>query len=250
MVRVIINGSSGRMGKVVASLIENREDMRVVAGVDLVASEANFPIYDSLDLVSEEADVVIDFSNVQSIESLIAAALNKNLAVVVATTALGEKEEALLRKASTSIAIFKSGNMSLGINLVQSLVNSAAKFLGSNFDVEIIEKHHNQKVDAPSGTALMLADSVNAAFDNSLNYIYGREGKEAKREPNELAIHAIRGGSIVGEHEVIFAGVDEVITISHSSYSRNVFATGAIEAALFLAQQKSGMYNMQDIINS
>ncbi len=250
MVRVIINGCSGRMGKVVASLIGNRKDMVVVAGVDVIESTQNFPLYSSLAAVKEKADVIIDFSNADSIASFLPTAQERSLAVVVATTALGEREDALLKEASKKIAVFKSGNMSLGINLMQQLAGSAAKFLGFGFDIEIIEKHHNQKKDAPSGTALMLADSINNALNNRLNYVCGREGKEAKREVNELGIHSVRGGTIVGEHQVIFAGEDEIITITHTSYSRSVFAAGAIAAAAFLVNQKPGLYNMKNLIEA
>ena len=249
MKRVIINGCGGRMGTVLTDLIGKMNDMRVVAGVDVVTVERPYPVFGSLELCTEEADVMIDFSSSKSLHAYLPVAVSRALPLVVATTGLGNAELELLAEASTSIPIFRSGNMSLGINLVQQLLQSTTKVLGDRYDIEIIEKHHNLKKDAPSGTALMLADSINAVRLKKLRYVCGREGSDALRQMDELGIHAIRGGTIVGQHEVIFAGQDEVISIEHQSFSRQVFATGAISAARYTLRQRSGLYSMQDMIN-
>ncbi|MCB5250515.1 MAG: 4-hydroxy-tetrahydrodipicolinate reductase [Candidatus Cloacimonetes bacterium] len=248
MTRVILNGCYGRMGKTLTTLIASQQNVEVVAGIDLNQGDAPFAVFSSLSECNIAADVVIDFSTPQSLHSYIPSAVEKNLAVVVATTGLEEKELTLLEEASSKIAIFRSGNMSLGINLLEKVVATAAKVLADSFDIEIVEKHHNQKQDSPSGTAMMLADSVNEALNNSLNYTFGRHGLKTKREKGELGIHAVRGGTIVGEHEVIFAGEDEVISFSHRAFSRNVFATGAIAAAKYIATVAPGIYNMSDML--
>ncbi|MCK9482510.1 MAG: 4-hydroxy-tetrahydrodipicolinate reductase [Bacteroidia bacterium] len=248
MTRVILNGCNGRMGKTLATLIASQQNVEVVAGIDLNQGDASFPVFSSLSECDVIADVIIDFSTPQSLHSYVPSAVEKGLALVVATTGLEEKELSLLEEASSKIAIFRSGNMSLGINLLQKVVATAAKVLADSFDVEIVEKHHNQKQDSPSGTALMLADSVNEALDNSLSYTFGRHGLKTKREKGELGIHAVRGGTIVGEHEVLFAGEDEVISFSHRAFSRNVFATGAIAAAKYITTVAPGIYNMSDML--
>jgi 4-hydroxy-tetrahydrodipicolinate reductase len=251
MTKVILNGANGRMGKVLSQLISTLEDIEVVAGIDTRKEQnGSFPIFSSLAECNLSADVMIDFSLPEAIHSYIATAIERKIALVVATTALGEAELKALQEATKSIPIFRSANMSLGINLIQQLLQQAQKVLDHSFDIEIVEKHHKMKKDAPSGTAFMLADAINEVSDPPYTYLYGREGKDCQRKDNELTIHALRGGTIVGEHSVMFAGSDEVITISHTAYSRNVFASGAISAATFLATQKPGLYSMKDLIQA
>ncbi|MDC7126499.1 MAG: 4-hydroxy-tetrahydrodipicolinate reductase [Spirochaetales bacterium] len=241
MIKVILIGSSGKMGQILSSSINAYEDMEVVAGIDLRQNGSQFPVYEKLKDVEEDADVIIDFSNPATLPLYLQEAISRKIPAVIATTGLDEADIEKINEASKTIAIFRSANMSLGINLLQNLVRTAASILGNSFDVEIIEKHHNMKKDAPSGTAFMLAESVNEAFNNKLSFNYGRHGKDCKRSDNEIGIHAVRGGTIVGEHDVIFAGNDEVITINHSATSRSVFATGGIAAARFLTGCKAGL---------
>ena len=249
MIKVILIGSSGRMGRMLESLISESSDMEVVAGIDIVDGSGSFPVYSQLAEYTEKADVIIDFSSPATLDSYLSEAAARKIPAVIATTGLDDSDLERISRASESTAVFRSANMSLGINLLQKLVSTAASILGPGFDVEIIEKHHNMKKDSPSGTALMLADSVNSAFDGRLEYVYGRSGRDCKRAENELGIHAMRGGTIVGEHSVYFAGNDEVITISHAANSRNVFATGAVAAARFLTGCRPGLYSMQDLID-
>lgn len=248
MNRVILYGCSGRMGQVITTMAERIDNLTIVAGIDVCLSEREYQIYPSLADCPVSADVLLDFSSPKSLYSYLDVAIARKLAVVVATTGLGTAELELLAKASEHIPVFRSGSMSLGVNLVQQLIKSAAKVLGEQFDVEIIEKHHNLKKDAPSGTALMLADSVNEGRTKKLSYVFGRHGNDTQRKSDELGIHSLRGGTIVGEHEVSFAGKDEVITIAHQAYSRQVFATGALMASSYIVEQKPGIYTMQDMI--
>lgn len=248
MIRIIIHGCNGKMGKVVAKLAAESHDFKIVAGVDKNISPLDFPVYSDLKDVKEEADVVIDFSYHEAVPNLVKAALQKKLPVVIATTGLSEEELKVIGEASKEIPIFKSANMSLGVNILINLVKEAAKILHQDFDIEIIEKHHNMKKDAPSGTALMIADSINQVLNDKKAYVYGRHTKTEQRKPNELGIHAVRGGTIVGEHQVIFAGHDEVITISHSAQSREIFGYGALQAAKFIINQKPGLYTMEDLV--
>ncbi|MDC7246184.1 MAG: 4-hydroxy-tetrahydrodipicolinate reductase [Sphaerochaetaceae bacterium] len=251
MVHIILNGANGRMGKVLANQISNMEEVQVVAGIDTRDdSSTEFPIYRSLNECNVKGDVMIDFSTPDAVNSYIDTAVERKLPIVVATTALGEKEIQALDKASVSIPIFRSANMSLGINLLQQLLQQSQKVLDHSFDIEIIEKHHNMKKDAPSGTAFMLAEAINEVSDPPYEYLYGREGKNCKRKENEMTLHAVRGGSIVGEHSVIFAGTDEVITLTHTAYSRSVFANGAISAAKFISGIAPGYYSMKDLIEA
>jgi 4-hydroxy-tetrahydrodipicolinate reductase len=238
------------MGTVVTDLVKAQPNMEIVAGIDVHQSDRPYPIYESLSACTTEADVIIDFSSPQSVRTMLPAAVERKLPLVIATTGLSEDDLAIVNKSAQQIPIFRSGNMSLGINLLQQLLKRAAQVLGTSFDVEIIEKHHNQKKDAPSGTALMLADAIGEAREEELSYVYGRSGVDAQRKQGELGIHAIRGGTIVGQHEVIFAGPDEMITIGHQAFSRQVFATGAIAAARYLVTQQPGMYNMQDMLST
>ena len=248
MIKVILNGCNGRMGRVITDLIEKQNDMTVTAGIDIAPGDKTYPVYPNLRDCGEKADVLIDFSNPAILPQLISDIQKKRLPAVIATTGLSDSDLVLLEEASRVVPLFRSFNMSLGINLVQQLVQNASKILGDRFDVEIIEKHHNKKKDSPSGTALMLADSVNQVRTEKLEYVFGRSGNDALRRSNELGIHAFRGGTIVGEHEVVFTGTDEIIEVGHKAYSRQIFATGAIAAARFLTECRPGLYNMQDML--
>lgn len=251
MVRAIMHGCNGRMGTIISDLCEKDNNISIVGGIDKAGqSKFSYPVYASFTDCDLEADVVIDFSNASAVPELLQYCVNKQVPCVLCTTGLSAELMEEVTKASEKVAILKSANMSLGINLLLKLVKEAAQVLaGAGFDIEIVEKHHNQKLDAPSGTAIALADSINEEFDGVYEYVYDRSQRRAKRDSKELGISAVRGGSIVGEHDVIFAGADEVITFSHTAYSRAVFGKGAIEAAKFLAGKVPGMYNMSDVIN-
>jgi len=250
MTKIIMHGCNGKMGRVITSLIENDTDSAIVAGIDpLVSINNSYPVYQNINECAIEADVIIDFSNAKAIDNLIEYAEKKHIPVVLCTTGLSEEQIAKVNEVSKRVAILRSANMSLGINMLFKLLQDATKLLSpAGFDVEIVEKHHNQKLDAPSGTALALADSVKSALDDSYYYVYDRSDVRQKRDPKEIGISAVRGGSIVGEHEVIFAGLDEVVTFKHTAYSKSIFAKGAVEAAKFLAGKEPGLYDMQDVI--
>lgn len=248
MTRVIIHGCSGRMGAALTETAKQIPGLEVVAGVDVHESDRPYPIFPSLAACPLEADVMIDFSSPESLASYAAIAKERGLGLVIATTGYSSEEIALVDELALSLPILRSGNMSLGINLVQQLVREASKVLGEQYDVEIVEKHHNQKKDAPSGTALMLADSVNEGRVEHLEYVWGRHGNDAQRTRGELGIHAIRGGTVVGEHEVFFFGKDEILSIDHRINSRQVFATGALYGARYIANRKNGLYSMADMI--
>lgn len=247
---ILLHGCNGRMGQTITRLLSEDPIINIVCGVD---SEVNkytnpYPVYSRLEDVTEKVDVVIDFSNHNTLEGLLNFGTKNNLGLVLCTTGYTKEERESMINASKLIPIFNSGNMSLGINLLQSLAKQAAAKLYGSFDIEIIEKHHNQKLDAPSGTALMIADAINSELDNKMDYVYERQSKREKRPKNEIGMHSIRGGAIVGEHEVIFAGVGEVIEIRHSAISRDVFGVGAISAAKFLYKKSAGMYDMKNLI--
>lgn len=249
MIKIILHGCSGRMGSVLTDLIAPMDSMEVVAGIDVVTTNRAYPIFSSLEACTVSADVIIDFSSAASLVTYLPTAIQHKLPVVVATTGLTADALDLLDQAAHKIAVFRSGNMSLGINLVQQLLQSTTQVLGEKWDVEIIEKHHHFKKDAPSGTALMLAQSIKEASSKSLYNVCGREGGNVLRQSDEIGIHSLRGGTIVGEHEVFFAGEDEVISIGHQAFSRKIFATGAIAAARYLVHQKQGLFTMQEMIN-
>lgn len=249
MTNVAICGANGKMGKTIYSCIKDREDCRVVAGIDLYTEQyADFPIVDAPSKLHVKPDVIIDFSNPACLDALLEYCLSTGTPIVVASTGYSDEQIAKIKAAAEQIAVFFTFNMSLGINLLVNLAKKAAEVLGDRFDIEIVEKHHNQKIDAPSGTAIMLANAVNEAFDNSKQYVYDRHSRRQKREKCEIGMHAIRGGTIVGEHDVIFAGNDEVITLSHSASSKTVFAEGSIKAAIFLKDKPAGLYDMQGLI--
>lgn len=249
MTNVAICGANGKMGKTIYSCIKDREDCRVVAGIDVYTEQyADFPIVDAPSKLPVKPDVIIDFSNPACLDALLEYCLSTGTPIVVASTGYSDEQIAKIKAAAEQIAVFFTFNMSLGINLLVNLAKKAAEVLGDRFDIEIVEKHHNQKIDAPSGTAIMLANAVNEAFDNSKQYVYDRHSRRQKREKCEIGMHAIRGGTIVGEHDVIFAGNDEVITLSHSASSKTVFAEGSIKAAIFLKDKPAGLYDMQGLI--
>ena len=246
--RIILCGACGKMGGNVLSLLAADEQAVAVCGVDLFPRQIGIPIYTDFASIKEEADVIIDFSSADNLKDRLEYAKTHNVGIVLASTGFNAEDLALIDEYAKTTAIFKTANLSLGVNLMQALVKAAAEVLGDNFDVEIIERHHNLKKDAPSGTALMLADSVNEAFNGSKQIVNGREGIVGAREKHEIGMHAVRGGTIVGEHEVMFAGEDEIITISHSARSKRVFAAGAIRAAKYLHGKGAGKYEMKDLL--
>lgn len=249
MIKVILCGASGRMGGFVASTAAADSDISVVAGIDKINNGEKFPIFSSFGDINVKADMIIDFSHPSMLEPMLEYAVKNKLPVVIATTGYDNSQTEKIRAAAKKIPIFFTFNMSLGINLVAALAKKAAAILGDGFDIEIIEKHHNQKLDAPSGTAIMLANSINSVFGDTLNYEYDRHSVRRKRPKNEIGIHSVRGGTIVGEHEVIFAGHDEVITLTHTAQSREIFAVGAVKAAKFLYGKPAGLYDMSDVTN-
>ena len=249
MIKIFLSGCGGAMGHMVAKLISEKEDVVVAAGVDkFPPKDADFPVFGSYEECDVSCDTIIDFSHPSTLTPLLEYAISNNLPAVLCTTGLSEGQSKEIAAASEKIAIFKSANMSLGVNLMTGLLKQAAEFL-KGFDIEIIEKHHNKKADAPSGTALMLADSINETLEYEKEYNYGRRGTDARRQKNEIGIHAVRGGTIVGEHQVHFIGPDEIIEIRHTALSKAVFAEGAIHAAEFLTGKPAGMYDMQDMLN-
>ena len=251
MTDIILSGCCGVMGKNIAQCIEKKDDCRIVAGIDIKSDDNSpFPIYKNADNFTGKADVIIDFSHPSALNSLLDYAVRTGTPAVISTTGLSPEQVALIHKAATSVPIFFSANMSLGVSLITELAQKAVKVLGDDFDIEIIEKHHNQKIDAPSGTALMLADAINSAADENYEYKYNRQAKREKRKKNEIGIHAVRGGTIVGEHDVIFAGQDEIITISHSARSKQIFAVGSVNAALFIKDLAPGLYSMKDLVEA
>ncbi len=251
MTSILLSGCSGRMGQAIAALAEQRDDIQIVCGVDIFTDRCcEFPVYTSFSNIKENPSVIVDFSNPAALDGLLKYAIDNNTPCVLCTTGYSDEQVAAIETAAKSVAVFRSGNMSLGVNLLIELAKTAAKVLGSDFDVEIVEKHHNRKIDAPSGTALMIADGIASVKDGSPEYVYDRHSVRKKRDVNEIGIHSVRGGGIVGEHDVIFAGENEVLTISHQAQSRALFAQGAVNAAVYLADKQSGLYNMSDLLKS
>jgi 4-hydroxy-tetrahydrodipicolinate reductase len=251
MLKVLINGCNGTMGQVLSKQIEEAKGMIVAAGIDKNSDkyENNYPVYNDIFDFKEKADVIIDFSNPESIIKLLEYGIKTETPIVIATTGLSDEDIDNIKKASEKIPVFHSANTSLGINVLSNLVKKAATILSESFDIEIIEKHHNKKVDAPSGTAYLIADAINEELENSMEFVFGREGNDAKRTKKEIGIHAVRGGTIPGEHTVIFAGMDEILEIKHTALSKKIFAQGAIRAAVFAAKQEKGLYTMNDLVN-
>lgn len=249
MVKLILVGACGKMGRVIADIVSKREDCEIIAGVDKFPQECAFPVYEKITDVSEKADAVIDFSHPSALDDLISYSKQTGTALVLATTGYDDEQKNKIKDASAVCPIFFTYNMSMGINLLANLAQKAAEILGDGFDIEIVEKHHNQKIDAPSGTALMLADAICDVTPNPMKYEYDRHSKREKRSKNEIGLHAIRGGTIVGEHDIIFAGRDEIITLSHSARSKEVFAVGAVNAAIYMAGKDSGLYDMKELID-
>lgn len=250
MTRAIMNGCNGKMGQCITQICAQDQDIEIVAGIDMYDGIKNtYPVFASLAECTVDADVIIDFSNAKAVDALVDYCVEKQIPVVLCTTGLSEEQLQKVEQAYEKVAILKSANMSLGINTLMELLKKAATvFAPAGFDMEIVEKHHNQKLDAPSGTALALADSMNDALEDAYTYKYDRSQERKKRDKYEIGISAVRGGNIVGEHEVIFAGQDEVIEFKHTAYSKAVFAKGAVEAAKFLNGKGAGHYDMADVI--
>ncbi len=251
MVKIVITGANGKMGKVIAALASARNDCEVIAGVDLNdASNGSFPIVKDPFELPEKPDVIVDFSHPNALEKLLSYGTIHHVPIVAATTGYTAEQIGKIKKTADQIPIFFTFNMSLGINLLVELGKRAVNVLGGQYDIEIVEKHHNLKKDAPSGTAIMIADALNGELGNKMKYVYDRHNVRKARESNEIGMHSIRGGTIVGEHDIIFAGHAEVITLSHSAGSKEVFANGALNAAIFLAGKTSGLYDMSDLLKN
>lgn len=254
MINIIMHGCNGQMGQVITKLVAKDSGLTIVAGIDPNVSAPNpYPVFPSADECTVDADVIIDFSTAKAVAPLLTFAKSKNIPVIVCTTGLESDVLDYIKEVSADLPVFFSANMSLGVNLLIGLAKRATEILSdAGFDIEIIEKHHNQKIDAPSGTALAIADGINEVLDNEYVYQYDRSKAREKRPKKEIGIHAVRGGTIVGEHEVLFAGQDEVITLGHSANSKEVFAVGAIKAAKFMYQklQNPGLYNMEHLIDN
>ncbi len=249
MIKILIVGAGGKMGQVLAAAVENTDGMQVACGVDIFANaeDNKFPVYKNIEECEQTPDVIIDFSRPEALENSLRYAADKCVPIVIATTGLSEQQEILISETAKTIPVFYTANMSLGVSLQMELAKKAAQFLGDTYDIEIVEKHHNQKVDSPSGTALAIANKINEAFEDKKEYVYGRHSNNDRRS-REIGLHAVRGGTIVGEHTVIFAGTDEVIEIKHSAQSRQVFAFGALKAAGFIVMQPAGLYNMSSML--
>jgi len=248
MIKILLNGCSGKMGKVIASVISEFPNLSIVAGIDKYKAELGFPIFDCPDDVTIEYDVLLDFSRADALADLLELTTKTLKPIVLCSTGYTENDLKTINDKSKYLPIFKSANMSLGVNLINSVLKKITPLLYGNYDIEVIEKHHNQKVDSPSGTALLLADTIRDAISETTHYVHGRDGQK-KREKNEIGIHAVRGGSIVGDHDVIFAGTGEVIELTHKAISREVFAIGALKACEYMgAISEPGLYNMEDVL--
>lgn len=250
MINIMMHGCNGKMGQVINGIVAGMDNCQIVAGVDIVDNRENgYPVFTSIDDCDIRVDVIIDFASTAAIDALLTYAVRTQTPAVICTTGLSEIQIQAVEKASQKVAILRSANMSLGVNTLLKLIQDAARVLApAGFDMEIVEKHHNQKVDAPSGTALALADSLNEAMEHQYKYVYDRSQVREKRSEKEIGLSAVRGGTIVGEHEVIFAGTDEVIEFKHTAYSKAIFGKGAVEAACYLAGKPAGLYNMADVI--
>ena len=250
MIKVILSGCCGYMGHVITEIAAAEEDMEIVAGIDIAGQgDRPYPVFERASDCDAQGDVLIDFSSPKALDGLLAFCTSRKIPAVFCTTGYTQEQMDKIKAAAKHTAVMKSANMSLGVNLLLELLKDAAKVLApAGFDVEVVEKHHNLKVDAPSGTALALADSVNEALDNRYEYTYDRSKTRKRRDKHEIGISSVRGGNIVGEHEVIFAGLDEVIEFKHTAYSKSVFAKGAVQAAKYLAGKPAGFYDMRDVV--
>ncbi|ONI38087.1 4-hydroxy-tetrahydrodipicolinate reductase [Candidatus Epulonipiscium fishelsonii] len=250
MIKILLHGCNGKLGQVIVNLVRQHEDFEIIAGIDTNTSISyNFPIFTNIYHCHIFADVIIDFSTAKAIPNLIQYSTQRHTPLVLCTTGLSQEYIELIHNASKSIPIFYSANMSIGVNLIISLAKRATEVLSdSGFDIEIIEKHHNKKIDAPSGTALAIAEGIQSSLEEKYSLTYDRSKENNPRPKNEIGIHAVRGGTIVGEHEIIFAGMDEIITISHSATSREVFGVGALKASKFLVDKPAGLYDMNDLL--
>lgn len=249
MINVMLSGCNGKMGKVISTIAADNKNLKIVCGIDINKDKTfDYDVFTSPFDYSEKVDVIIDFSHPSLTDNLLDYAVKTKTPIVISTTGLSKEQIEAIRTSSNIIPVFYSANMSIGVNLIIDLAKKATKLLSDNFDIEIIEKHHNQKIDAPSGTALAIADAINEELNNSYQYVYDRHSVRQKRTKDEIGIHAIRGGTIVGEHDVIFAGKDEVITLSHLATSKEIFAVGSLKAALYLYNKESGLYNMNSLI--
>jgi 4-hydroxy-tetrahydrodipicolinate reductase len=249
MVNIFLIGCCGRMGKAIAALCENNPDYKIVAGGDIIENtNYGFPVYTSLNECTEDFDVIIDFSNAKAVPGVLEFALNRNKPFICCTTALSDETVAELLKASETIPVFKSANMSVGINLMLELVKKCTKTLYPEYDIEIVEAHHNRKLDAPSGTAMMIANAISQEIPEEVDYVYDRQSRNEARKKTEIGISSIRGGNIVGDHSAMFINDEEIITVSHRAMTRDVFAKGALTAAGFMCGKKAGYYNMSDVI--
>ena len=252
MIQILLNGCNGRMGKAIQNIVASREDMQIVAGVDIQVDESNltakngFPVFEKMTDAEVSADIIVDYSHHTTVNAITEAAIERKIPLVIATTGHTDEEKELIFQTAKQIPVFYTGNMSIGINLLMALSKKAAAALGSDFNIEIIEKHHNKKLDAPSGTALMLADAVASVTDYDAEYVYDRHSVRRPRAINEIGIHSVRGGNIVGEHEVLFAGENETIVLSHSALSRDLFANGTVRAIEFMIGKPAGHYAMSD----
>ena len=248
MIKILLVGCNGKMGHMISSIVKTSEHLKIEAGIDMnTSSDFDYPVYDCINNVQETIDVILDFSRPSSLKSITNYALSNNIPIVLCTTGYSVEEIAFIKNLQNSIPVFYSANMSIGINIINNILKSISNTLFQDFDIEIIEKHHNEKVDAPSGTALLLANTIKDSIKADTNLIKGRNGI-AKREHSEIGIHAIRGGNIIGDHEVIFAGKGEVIEIKHSAISREVFAVGALKACEFVYDKPKGLYSMDDVV--
>jgi 4-hydroxy-tetrahydrodipicolinate reductase len=249
MINILLSGCNGKMGKVITKLAANNEEYRIVAGFDINSKvNSTYPVFSKVEDCNIPVDVIIDFSNPLAFESIVKYSTDNSIPLVMATTGLSKSHEKMLNALKDNVPVFYSANMSLGINLLCELVKHSAKVLESSFDIEIIEKHHKEKIDAPSGTALTLADEMNSVLSEKYRYIYDRHSRRKSRNKNEIGIHAVRGGTIVGEHSVIFSGNDEIIELKHTAMSKDIFGVGALKAAAFIFNQQPGLYSMKDLI--
>ncbi|AKA71865.1 4-hydroxy-tetrahydrodipicolinate reductase [Clostridium scatologenes] len=247
MVKIILSGCNGKMGKVISKLVDSSSELTIVAGIDKNTEKINFPVFSDISKCTVDADVILDFSRPDALEGLLKYSKEKNIGIVLCTTGYTKEQIDEINKASKEIPVFRSANMSIGINVINKVLRNISELLYKDFDIEIIEKHHNQKVDAPSGTAILLGNTIKDSIPEETKFVYGREGI-SKRTHDEIGIHAVRGGSIVGDHEIIFAGKDEIIELKHTAMSRDIFAIGALKACQFMFGKVKGLYSMDDVL--